>query len=296
MNDAMTATSAETPPPAANGAGMSARAPTGASPEAASVPAWTQGLEPELRAMAANKGWRGMGDALKSYAHLERAFGADKLALPGPAARPEDWAVLYDRLGRPQKPEDYDLGGFRPPEGMAWNGQVQSAMLAEMHAAGLNNAQARRLLGKYAALQGTAADQVRQSRQGAVEDTRAQLRDEWGPGYEARVDLANRAFRAAFAGEVDEATQLRLDDGTALGDHPALVRAVARLGELMSEDRLVGPTGGSRFGLSPEDARAEIARIHGDTRALSILMDKSHPEYAALVRRRNELFAVAYPE
>jgi hypothetical protein len=288
MTDAISAKPAETSPSSANAGGL----PSGSAP----IPAWTQGLEPELRAMAASKGWRGMGDALKSYAHLERAFGADKIAVPGSTARPEEWAVLYDRLGRPEKPDGYDLGDFAPPEGLAWNGDVQAAMLAEMHHAGLNSAQVRRILGKYAALQGANAKQTHQSRAAAVENSRVQLRETWGTGYEARVDLANRAFRAAFAEDADMAASIRLDDGSALGDHPAVVRAFAHLGELMSEDRLVGAKGGSRFGLSPEDARAEIARIHGDTRALAILMDKAHPEYEALVRRRNALFAVAYPE
>ncbi|MFN0043755.1 MAG: hypothetical protein ACKVSF_11160 [Alphaproteobacteria bacterium] len=257
--------------------------------------AWTEGLAPELRALAANKGWRGPADAVRSYGHLEQSFGADKIAVPGRNARPEDWSALYDRLGRPPSPEQYDLSAFHRPEAMPWSGETEKAMLAEMHGAGLNNDQATRLLAKYAQVQEGAWRHVEAARTAAREDSVAMLRSEWGPRYDAQLDLAKRAFRAAFGEQSADALALKTADGTELGDHPAIIRAFARLGAMLAEDELVGPTG-ARLAHSTEDAKAEIARMHGDARQLAVLMDKSHPEYETLVARRNDLFAIAYPD
>lgn len=257
---------------------------------------WAGTLAPELQSLAAHKGWRGPEDAVRSYAHLERAFGAERIALPGRDAGPAEWDALYTRLGRPAAAEDYDLSGVARPEGMPWNGEGERAMLREMHAAGLSNRQAGQLLAKYAAMQGGAwqtagADAVRR-----VDEARGALRREWGAAFEAKSDLANRAFRLAFGEGLEEARQLRLSDGSFLGDHPALVRAFARLGESLSEHGMAGAKDGGHLAATPEEARAEIARMHGEAAAMRALTDRSHPEYAVAVAKRDRLYRLAYPE
>lgn len=266
------------------------------APLAENAATWTGTLAPELKALAAHKGWRGPEDALRSYAHLERAFGADKVALPGKDAKPEDWDALYTRLGRPPEPEQYDMADVARPEGMPWNAEGERAMLREMHTAGLSNRQARHLLSKYAEMQGGAWSAA--ASQGAhwVEEARAALRRDWGAAYDAKSDLANRAFRLAFGDGLDEARQLRLADGSFLGDHPSLVRAFARLGESLAEHSMAGAKGGAHPGATPEEARAEIARMHGEPATMRALTDRAHPEYAAMVAKRDRLYRLAYPE
>jgi hypothetical protein len=270
--------------------------PVAETPAPENTAGWTGALAPELKALAAHKGWRGPEDALRSYAHLERAFGADKVALPGKDAKPEEWDALYARLGRPAVPEQYDLNGVARPEGMPWNAEGERAMLREMHAAGLSNRQARHLLSKYAEMQGGAWSEASARGARQVEETRAALRRDWGAAYDEKSDLANRAFRLAFGDGLAEARQLRLSDGTFLGDHPALVRAFARLGESLAEHPMAGAKGGGRLTATPDEARAEIARMHGEPATMRALTDRSHPEYATLVAKRDRLYRLAYPE
>ena len=257
---------------------------------------WTETLAPELKALAGHKGWRRPEDALRSYAHLERAFGADKVALPGKDAKPEDWDALYARLGRPAAPEQYDLAGVARPDGMPWNAEGERAMLREMHAAGLSNRQARHLLSKYAEMQGGAWSVAASNGARRVEEARSALRRDWGSAYDAKSDLANRAFRLAFGDGVEEARQLRLADGSFLGDHPALVRAFARLGESLAEHPMAGAKGGAHLSATPDEARAEIARMHGEPATMRALTDRAHPEYAVMVAKRDRLYRLAYPE
>ncbi|MGE0094529.1 MAG: hypothetical protein AB7M05_16050 [Alphaproteobacteria bacterium] len=277
-------------------AAVETSAPAAESAAAPRSDDWTGTLAPELKALAAHKGWRGPEDALRSYAHLERAFGADKVALPGKDAGQADWDALYARLGRPAAPEQYDVAGVTRPEGMPWNAEGERAMLREMHAAGLSNRQARHLLSKYAAMQGGAWSEA--SAQGArrVEEARAALRRDWGAAFDAKSDLANRAFRLAFGDGIEEARQLRLADGGFLGDHPALVRAFARLGESLAEHPMAGAKDGAHLAATPEEARAEIARMHGEPATMRALTDRSHPEYAVMVAKRDRLYRLAYPE
>ena len=47
--------------------------------------------------------------------------------------------------------------------------------------------------------------------------------------------------------------------------------------------------------LTPESAEAELVKLHGDSRSFNVLNDKSHPEYQALVARRDALARAAYP-
>jgi hypothetical protein len=80
-------------------------------------------------------------------------------------------------------------------------------------------------------------------------------------------------------------------DETGLGDDPRLIRAFARIAEMVGEDSLVG-TGERDFIATPEAAREEIARGLRDP----AYFDANHPEHAASVDRMRGLFATAYPE
>jgi hypothetical protein len=63
----------------------------------------------------------------------------------------------------------------------------------------------------------------------------------------------------------------------------------------MREDGLVGG-GASSFNLTPEQAKAEIAKMDAAMNdPKSPAMDKLHPEHAGWVKRREQLFAAAYP-
>lgn len=274
-----------------------APAPAPSSPDPAPAPStdWTAALDPDLRGLVQTKGWKGPADAIKSYTNLEKTLGADKIPIPGKDAKPEDWDTVYNKLGRPESADKYDLGDFKPPEGLPWSADVQSAMLKEMHAAGLSNKQARHILAKYAEMQGAQWTEINGKLAQSVEAATVALKKEWGSAYDAKVDVANRAFKFAAGDQLEAFRQIKLADGTYLGDNPIVVRAFAKLGEAMGEDTLKGQ-GGRRMSLTPEEAKAEIARMEGDKETAAKMADKNHPEYAALNAKRNALYNAAYPE
>jgi len=275
MTEAATAVSAATPAPAST----------------APAADWSAPFDADAKALVAAKGWRGPEDALRSYANLERLIGGEKIALPGADASAEAWDAVYARLGRPQRPDDYTLDR---PEGLAaYSDELASGFRQAAHAAGLSDRQARALHDFYVTSARERAVVESERVDAESEELAAELSRAWGPAYEAKVESARRAARAFAPPEALDALEAAIDA-------PQLLSLFARIGEAMGEDRLVGGgtgDGAASFALGPDQARAEIARIEGQmTDPRSPLMDRAHPEHDSLVRRRDALYRVAFPE
>ena len=94
-------------------------------------PAWLGGVQDaELREFIQNKGWNDPGEMAQGYRNLEKLVGGEKVPLPKGDTDNEGWERVYKALGRPAKPEDYQL-----PD-------LESA--AAYHKLGLTGRQARR--------------------------------------------------------------------------------------------------------------------------------------------------------
>lgn len=61
----------------------------------------------------------------------------------------------------------------------------------------------------------------------------------------------------------------------------------------MSEDSL-RTTGTSQFSMTPEQAKAEIAKMEGDKELAAKMADKNHPEHRLLNDKRLALYRAAY--
>ena len=264
---------------------------TTAAPPAPASSDWTAALTPDTRAQLAPKSYANVEELAKAYVSLERTLGGEKIPLPGKDAVPEAWDRVYARLGRPATPADYDLSGFKAPDNVPWNGELQQSMVAEMHAAGLNSRQATRLLSRYAELAGDAGAAA----ETAAEQASAALRKEWGGRFDTNLDLARRAARGAFGDDFAAVRALRLADGSFLLDSPLLARAFARLGAERAEDGDLPGAKHAAFDGDAVDARQQITRLEADERFRRALLDRGHPEHAATLNRRSRLYATAYP-
>ena len=254
---------------------------------------WRAALPEELRDADALARFADVGALAREHVHLQSLIGRKGLIPPGNDATPEERAAFYTALGRPATPEDYDLADFAPPEGLPWSDAMQAAMLQQMHAAGLTDAQARALVAAYADMQGTEFRKASATREAAAGRALAGLEAEWGEHFDARLDLAGRAFRAAFGDDYDDIAGLPLADGGRVGDHPAFVRAFAALGERMAEPELVGAAGGVRAP-SAEMARVNLRNLERDPAFRAALLDKAHPDHRAAVAKRSALTGVVF--
>ncbi|MGD9742289.1 MAG: hypothetical protein AB7V53_06575 [Dongiaceae bacterium] len=262
------------------------------APKTAEGPAapgdWSQALDPDLRSLAEAKGWASPAEAVRSYQSLERLLGADKIALPGKEAGPEAWEPVWQKLGRPAKPEGYSFG---PPagatgydEGLArWaRGAFHKAGVPDRMAAALHDG----FLEQQAALRQEAASAERL----AQEELEAALARDWGPARDAKLAAARRAAET-FAEEPATLDRLEQAIGAA-----AVLKLFARIGESMGEDRMLGAGNGAGR-LTPADAEAEIRRVRGEAMKdpRHPLVDKTHPDHGRLVRELEALYSAAFP-
>lgn len=256
---------------------------------------WRDALPEDMRGEAALARFDDVAALAREHVHLQRLIGRKGVIPPGAGAGEEEWARFHDALGRPAAPDGYDLSGIERPEGMAWSDEAQAAMLARMHAAGLTNEQARALVAAYGEVQGAAWQDAAGAAAARLAETGEALRREWGEGFDARLDLANRAFADAFGEDVEAARSLRLADGSWLGDHPLVVRAFAALGARMEEAPLIG---GPSAGLAPgrAEAAAELRALEADPDFRAALLDRAHPEHRAALARRSGLARRAWEE
>ena len=272
MND-MTANAA---PVAAN--------PTAASPStttAVQATDWVQNLDQDARQLVQVKGYRSPNDLAKAYMHAERAIGSEKVAIPGKEAKAEDWAQLWNKLGRPQKPDGYELK--KPSEAGNYNEELAGWYRQAAHQAGLTGRQA-------AALHDTFVQYMQQGEKMQSQQTDAKrqqlehhLEQEWGPSYDANLTTARRAARL-FADNPDMLQSLE----QAIGG-PQMLRMFHRIGKHLGEDSMAGGSGRGQGNVSGSQARAEIARLQGDGEFSKKWLDKSHPEHEFAIGRMQDL-------
>lgn len=212
---------------------------------------------------ADTKGWvSGMGldklpadqalaKVLPMYRGAEQKLGvpADQLLrLPGANAKPEDWTPIWTKLGRPEKPEGYEI---KPPEGDA--GEFLKTATGWFHTLNMPKAMAQGLASKW-------GEYVTQQQEAAVgrwnqrfETEVNELKQAWGQDYDKHMDLSNRVLRAAgFTEEEQKAME------QALGPK-AFRERFAKFGSSVGEHRFAGTQQGQQgFGMSAEAARARI--------------------------------------
>lgn len=254
---------------------------------------WRRALPDELRGSAALADFDDIAALAREHVHLQSLIGRKGLIAPDDDATPEERAAFFTALGRPATPEEYDLADFTPPEDVPWNEDIQTAMLREMHAAGLTDSQARSLLSSFADLQGETYRKAAVAQETGAAHALAGLKDAWGETFEAKLDLAGRAFRATFGDEFDDIAGLALTDGGRVGDHPAFVRAFAALGERMAEPELVGATPGARTPTG-ELARLDLRLLENDPDFRAALLSKTHPDHRAAIAKRSALTGAVY--
>jgi hypothetical protein len=254
---------------------------------------WREGLDEGIREHPALADFKDVPSLAKSFLETKEMVGRKGIILPK-EGDDGDLARFRTEIGVPASPEEYDLNGFQPPEDLPWSENLQSGMLRKLHEIGIPNGQIRQILDGYAEVQGAEYQALQASAAEGHKNGEAALREELGAAYKPSMELCERAFKAA-AGENFEALSHRvLPDGTLLGDHPAFVRTFVNVGKQMSEHGLLGEKsgGGTGFMMTPEAAKDEIAKIENNP----ALWDADNPEHAALQKRKDELYQMAYPE
>jgi len=214
-----------------------------------------------------------MGDFVKSYLSAQKIVGADKIPVPNKFATEDDWKAVFNKLGAPEKPEDYKYS-FKDGE---VDKELISSFNQEAHRLGLLPQQAESLIKYYKDMNEGSSIQAEEKATETRLHTENELKREFGPQYTKRLDQAKRLASSTLGSEFLNNTFLQ--DGSRLGDNIAVVKAFSELADKLSEDEVVkGDTSGY---MTAKDLEKEISTLQEEG---SPFWDKQHPNHERTVQ------------
>jgi len=216
-------------------------------------------------------------DALaKSYINATQMIGKDKVAVPNKNSTEDQWNEVYDKLGRPESADKYNLNAKSEVVPIDEGAIKQFAENA--HQLGLNNKQAQGILEFYKNNMEGMAQQAKVDTETAQAQSEQQLRQEWGREFESNVKKAGALAKANMNPEI---LDMQLKDGMRLGDHPEIIKGFAKIAGMMSEDKIVSTE--SENVSSNTDVETEISDIMNNKDGP--YWNKSHPDHDKMVQQ-----------
>ena len=70
---------------------------------------WRSAIPEDIREHKSLSTIKDVGGLAKGFVHAQSMIGADKIAIPGKFATEDDWNPVWDKLGRPESAEAYEL-------------------------------------------------------------------------------------------------------------------------------------------------------------------------------------------
>ena len=214
-----------------------------------------------------------MEDFVKSYLHAQKLVGADKIPVPNKHATDEDWNEVFKRLGAPENPDDYK---YNIKDQDLDQTQVKKFNKAA-HQLGLLPKQAEGLIKFYNEMNGNNAASQEEAAADAQLKTETELKAEFGPQFNKRLDQAKKLAVNSLGSEFLENTYLK--DGSRLGDNIKVIKAFSELADKLSEDEIIKGDG-SEY-MTAKDIEKEINELTQDG---SAYWSKTHPNHQKAVQ------------
>jgi len=250
-------------------------------------------LEPGLQNVVEAHQWKSPADLLNSYTNLQKVMGIkgsnpDRVViLPKDGDAPEAWNEVFTKLGRPAKPEEYELP---VPDGQPKDFASKASQW--FHELGIPKGAAVKLVERFNAhaQELTTAQQAQMTEAHNKQIT--ELKTEWGASYDANTLLVDKAAQTFGMGQTElTALKQAMGPGAAM---KFLHNIGSRLG---AEGRFIEGAGGSTdTAMAPAQALAEIQRLKSDRAFIdqwnSAKDPKARQEARATMARLQQL---AYP-
>lgn len=264
----------------------------------AAAPAWyaPEGLDPntssQLGELVKAKGWKGPADALLSYQNLEKVFGADKAGRTILAPKSDDdadgWNALYNRLGRPESADKYELP---VPEGD--DGSFAQAAAPVLHELGLTNKQAKGLAEWWNQASAQRIEMEQESFAAKSEAEYKELQREWGAAATQNEELAKRAvLKFSKEAGLDEATFDAMERAMGTGKLMKLFHAI---GSQFAESDFVSSDMPAAGAMTPAQAKNKIAGMFTDQEFMSRYLNQDERIRQGAIEEMMRLNRMATP-
>ena len=164
----------------------------------------------------------------KSYLELEK-MDSGKIKMPDDSTTAEERSAFYQKIGRPENVEGYDLPELA--EGEAYDDQMMGAIKNYALENNIPKDMFSGMVGIY--MQEAQAAMERQAV--ATEDA---LKQEWGGQYDANIEISRRALRELAPAEITEPLIAELGRMNMDNSEP-FVKFLHSVGSKMMDDTLV---------------------------------------------------------
>lgn len=219
--------------------------------------AWFSGFSDDnLKGYVQSKNFKTPEALAKSYQNLETLMGEDKagntVVLPKTREDAEGWNAIYDKLGRPGKPDGYQL---EVPEGVDPTFSKEAS--ETFHKLGLTAEQGQNLAQWWNAKAMGMQEAINAQKQAQFKAEDEALRNEWGPKFVENVAKARNAQKALG---IDDAT---IDTIAGAIGHKGAMNLLQKIGSLSAEDKFIGSNGasGSVGSMDISQARYEMQKL-----------------------------------
>jgi len=228
---------------------------------------------------------KSMSALVKVHETLERLNSTgSKVALPSEHASDEEWAHFYQRLGRPESAEGYEIALPEQIEKAGvLNKESLSAFREVAHKAGLTPKQASAIADYYfkeaeAGLAGVAQSQE-QEMAAVVQDLEKDFGPRGSPKWKREVALAEHGARTLG---IDNET---LQKTPALANNPVFIRAMRRVAAMTGEPKAAGAGGEGGIGAGAGSRLQQILKDPGHPYHIA-----EHPAHKSAIAQVQELF------
>lgn len=229
----------------------------------------------------------------KSFIHAQSMIGADKIAVPGEKATPEQVAEFHRKLGWPEKPEAYKFDEKLIPDGLVPDkARMVKTVQSIMHKHHISEKAATGVYQEYVASMVEDAKAAKEADVKIQQDWVESIKKEYGPAFEQNVAIGTAALKK-FGGE----GVTKVLKATGLGSNPDVVRMFVAIGKGLMDGKIVDGAGNPMGGiLAPSEAKAKIAELKGSTEFIKKLYNKTEIGHEQAVKEWDELHKTAFPE
>ncbi len=197
----------------------------------------------------------GLNKAFESHANLQKLIGHEKVPIPKDANDKEGWARFNKAMGVPEKPEGYALQDIKVPDSLKSLMMDKNKFAQFMHTQNATPGQVQNAWKMYVQENVNTYNSHMDSLQKSLDATINVLKQEWGPAYDANIELGQSVI-TQFAEDKDTADFLT---ATLLKDAKG-IKFMKKLGEQFAENK-IGDFNIKRFALSPDEAKAELDQM-----------------------------------
>jgi hypothetical protein len=248
---------------------------------------WKSSISEEFRNDPNIEKFTEIDSLAKSYINATRMIGQDKVAVPNKNSTEDQWNEVYSKLGRPDTPDKYAFD-IKSEVVTMDEGAIKS-FAEQSHKLGLNNTQAQGILEFYKNNMESTMHQATIDTETAQAQSEAQLRQEWGKDFDGQVSRASALAKANMNPDV---LDMKMQDGTRIGDHPEIIKGFAKIAGMLSEDKLISTESEGMNNI--QNLQSEIAAITNNTDGP--YWNNKHPDHEKMVQQVYTLREMAQPK